>query len=136
MRMKVNTQSVNFVADKKLIDFIQKRMDKLDLFYDKIIQSDVYLKVENTSDKENKIVEAKVSVPGDSFIVKKQCKTFEEGADTAASSLERLLKSAGFISSVLTISRPISPLPLSRALHAPVRGTNSLFKGLIFIFHV
>ncbi len=92
MRMKVNTQSVNFVADKKLIDFIQKRMDKLDLFYDKIIQSDVYLKVENTSDKENKIVEAKVSVPGDSFIVKKQCKTFEEGADTAASSLERLLK--------------------------------------------
>ena len=46
--MKVNTQSVNFNADKKLIDFIQKRMDKLDLFYDKVIQSDVYLKVENT----------------------------------------------------------------------------------------
>ena len=36
--MKVNTQSVNFNADKKLIDFIQKRMDKLDLFYDKVIQ--------------------------------------------------------------------------------------------------
>ena len=47
--MKVNTQSVNFNADKKLIDFIQKRMDKLDLFYDKVISSDVYLKVENTS---------------------------------------------------------------------------------------
>ncbi len=90
--MKVNTQSVNFVADKKLIDFIQKRMDKLDLFYDKIIQSEVYLKVENTSDKENKIFEAKVSVPGDSLIVKKQCKSFEEGADMAASSLERQLK--------------------------------------------
>ena len=89
--MKVNTQSVNFVADRKLINFIQKRLDKLDLFYDKIIQSDVYLKVENTSDKANKIVEAKVSVPGDSFIVKKQCKTFEEGADSAAASLERLL---------------------------------------------
>ena len=59
--MKVNTQSVNFNADKKLIDFIQKRMDKLDLFYDKVIQSDVYLKVENTSDKENKIFEARVS---------------------------------------------------------------------------
>ena len=90
--MKVNTQSVNFVADKKLIDFIQKRMNKLDLFYDKIIQSEVYLKVQNTSDKENKIFEAKVSVPGDSFIVKKQCRTFEEGADMAASSLERQLK--------------------------------------------
>lgn len=90
--MKVNTQSVNFNAGKKLIDFIQKRMDKLDLFYDKVIQSDVYLKVENTSGKENKIFEVRVTVPGDSFIVKKQCKTFEEGADMAVSSLERQLK--------------------------------------------
>lgn len=90
--MKVNTQSVNFTADAKLIDFIQRRMDKLELFYDKIIQSDVYLKVENTSGKDNKIFEAKVSVPGDSFIVKKQCKTFEEGADIAIASLERQIK--------------------------------------------
>ena len=90
--MKVNTQSVNFTADKKLIDFIQKRMDKLELFYDKVIQADVYLKVENTSDKENKIFEARVEVPGDTFVVKKQCKTFEEGADTAVASLERQLK--------------------------------------------
>jgi putative sigma-54 modulation protein len=67
-------------------------MDKLDMFYDKIIQSDVYLKLENTSDKENKIFEAKVSVPGDSFVVKKQCKTFEEGADIAIASLERQIK--------------------------------------------
>lgn len=90
--MKVNTQAVNFNADQKLIDFIQNRMDKLDMFYDKVIQSDVYLKVENTSEKENKIFEARVKVPGDSFIVKKQCKTFEEGADMAVSSLERQLK--------------------------------------------
>jgi len=90
--MKVNTQSVNFNADSKLIDFIQKRMDKLDMYYDKVIKSDVYLKVENTSNKENKIFEARVSVPGDSFVVKKQCKTFEEGADIAVSSLERQLK--------------------------------------------
>ena len=90
--MKVNIQSVNFVADKKLLNFIQKRMDKLDLFYDKILQADVYLKVENTSDKENKIFEARVNVPGDSFVVKKQYRTFEEGADTGAASLERQIK--------------------------------------------
>jgi len=90
--MKVNTQSVNFVADQKLLDFIQKRMNKLELFYDKIIEADVYLKVENTSDKENKVFEARLKVPGDSFIIKKQCKTFEEGADIAASSLGRQLK--------------------------------------------
>lgn len=89
--MRVNTQSVNFAADGKLVDFIQKRMDKLDNYYDRIVSSDVYLKVENTSVKENKVVEVKVHVPGDEFIVKKQCKTFEEGVDVAVGSLERVL---------------------------------------------
>jgi len=89
--MKVNVQSVNFVADGKLKDFIQRRMDKLEIFYDKVIDSDVFLKVENTSNKENKIVEIMVSVPRDKFMVKKQCKSFEEGADSACSSLERQL---------------------------------------------
>lgn len=89
--MKINVQSVNFNADKKLIAFIQKRMDKLDNYYDRIIHSDIYLKVENTSAKENKIVEIKVRVPGDEFVVKKQCKTFEEAIDNAASSSERIL---------------------------------------------
>lgn len=89
--MKVNAQSVNFVADKKLLDFIQTRMDKLEVFYDKVISSDVYLKVVNTSAKENKTVEIKVHVPRDKFIVKKQCKSFEEAVDSACSSLERQL---------------------------------------------
>mgnify|MGYP001586004772 FL=1 len=90
--MKVNIQSINFNIDQKLITFIQKRMNKLDLFYDKIIKSDVFLKVENTSEKENKIFEAKLSVPGDSLVVKKKCKSFEEGVDTAVHILERQLK--------------------------------------------
>jgi putative sigma-54 modulation protein len=89
--MKVNAQSVNFNADGKLIDFIQTRLNKLELFYDKVISSDVYLKVQNTSAKENKIVEIQVNVPRDQFIVKKQCKSFEEAIDSACSSLERKL---------------------------------------------
>jgi putative sigma-54 modulation protein len=89
--MKVNTQSVNFNADVKLIEFIQRRLDKLDLFYDKIVSSDVFLKVINTSAKENKMVEIKVHVPKDRFVVKKRCKTFEEAVDSACGSLERKL---------------------------------------------
>ncbi|AWX45460.1 hypothetical protein HME9304_02474 [Flagellimonas maritima] len=89
--MKVNAQSVNFVADAKLIDFVQKRMDKLETFYDKVIGSDVHLKVENTSAKENKIVEIKLLIPRDKLIVKKQCKSFEEAVDSACDSLERKL---------------------------------------------
>ncbi len=89
--MKVNAQSVNFNADPSLMEFVQNRMDKMELFYDKIVQSDVYLKVQNTSSKENKIVEINVQVPKDRFVVKKQCKSFEEAVDTACSSLERKL---------------------------------------------
>ncbi|WP_432671758.1 ribosome hibernation-promoting factor, HPF/YfiA family [Flavobacterium sp. SM2513] len=89
--MKVNVHAVNFTVDGKLVDFIQERMNKLEKYYDKVVDSDVYLKVEKTSDKENKIVEMKVNVPGDDFMVKKQCKTFEEAVENASESLERLL---------------------------------------------
>ena len=89
--MKVNVHAFNFAVYKKLVDFIQDRMDKLEKYYDKIVSSDVFLKVEKTSDKENKIVEVKIHVPGDDFMVKKQCKTFEEAIENSAESLERLL---------------------------------------------
>ncbi len=89
--MKVNTQSVNFNADVKLLNFIQKRLDKLELYYDKVISSDVYLKVDNTSSKKNKVVEINMLVPKDKFVVKKQRKSFEEAIDSACDSLERKL---------------------------------------------
>ena len=89
--MKVIVQSVNFNADKGLIDFVEKKVANLEKYYDKIVSSDVFLKVENTSDKENKIVEIKINVPGDDFVVKKITKSFEEGIDLAVDSLERVL---------------------------------------------
>lgn len=91
LSMKVNTQSVNFNADRELMNFLHNRLDKVETFYSKVISSDVYLKVENTSAKENKIVEIKINIPKDKFIVKKQCKSFEEAVDSACSSLERRL---------------------------------------------
>lgn len=89
--MKVNIQAVNFNADQKLLDFVQSRLDKLELFYDRVVTSDVHLKLENTSVKENKIVEIKLQIPKDILVVKKQCKSFEEAIDSACNSLERKL---------------------------------------------
>ena len=89
--MKVDVHAVNFTVDRKLVDFIQERMDKLEKYYDRVVSADVFLKVERTSDKENKAVEIKINVPGDDFLVKKQCKTFEEAIELSAESLERLL---------------------------------------------
>ncbi len=89
--MKVDVHAVNFTVDKKLVDFIQERMNKLEKYYDKIVSVDIFLKVEKTSEKENKFVEIKMNVPGDDFLVKKQCKTFEEAVEISAESLERVL---------------------------------------------
>ena len=89
--MNVNVHAVNFNVDAKLVSFIQERLDRLEKYYDKVVSADVFLKVEKTSEKENKIVEIKMLVPGDEFMVKKQCKTFEEGVEQSAETLERLL---------------------------------------------
>jgi len=89
--MKVNIQAVNFNVDKKLVDFINERLEKLEQYYDKIVGIDVSLRTENSSDKENKSVDILVKIPGDDLIVKKTAKTFEEAADTGADALERLL---------------------------------------------
>jgi putative sigma-54 modulation protein len=90
--MKVNVQTPNFAADDKLIMFIEKKLSKLEQFYDRIIFADVFLKVQKTSEKENKTVEILLSIPGDDLIVKKEARTFEEGTDECVQSLERQLK--------------------------------------------
>ena len=89
--MKMNLQSVNFNADPKLIDFTQKKLDKLDNYFDKIIHADVFFKVENTSGKENKITEILLSIPGGELMVKKTCNKFEACVDECVSSLQRQL---------------------------------------------
>ncbi|CAM1373057.1 Ribosomal subunit interface protein [Tenacibaculum litopenaei] len=90
--MKVFTQSVNFTADKKLINYIEKKVGCLEKFHDKIVDVEVYLKVQNTSEKENKITEVKINIPGNELMVKKQCKTFEEGVSISVESLKRQLR--------------------------------------------
>ena len=89
--MKVNVQSVNFNVDKDLIDFIEKKVNGLEKYFDKIVDADVFLKVQQTSEKENKFVDLKLNIPGNDLVVKKQCKTFEEGVMLATDSLKRQL---------------------------------------------
>ncbi|MHB1147431.1 MAG: ribosome hibernation-promoting factor, HPF/YfiA family [Lutibacter sp.] len=89
--MKVIVQSVNFNADKGLIDFVEKKVAGLEKYYDKIVDSEVFLKVLQTSEKENKTVDIKINIPGNDIVVKKQCKTFEEGTMVAVDSLKRKL---------------------------------------------
>src|ERR1700712_4677536 len=90
--MKIRVQSIHFTADKKLLNFIQKKADKLDVFFDQIISGEVYLKLENVEDEANKITEIKLMLPGNQLFAKSQCKTFEEATDQ---SIESLIKQIG-----------------------------------------
>ena len=90
--MNVNFQSVNYTADTKLVEFTQKRIEKIAQFYDQIVDVFVYTKVENSSDKINKFAELKIGIPGDDVIVKKKARSFEEAISHAADSAERVLK--------------------------------------------
>ena len=90
--MKVFIQSVNFNADADLLEYIEKKVQGLSKFHDKIIDAEVFLKVQNTSDKENKISEIKINIPGNELMMKKETKSFEEGISIGVDSLKRQLK--------------------------------------------
>ena len=44
--MKLQMHSIHFDADQKLIDFIQKKADKLDTFFDSIMDGEVFLRLD------------------------------------------------------------------------------------------
>ncbi|MAZ38449.1 MAG: ribosome-associated translation inhibitor RaiA [Bacteroidetes bacterium] len=90
--MKVKIHSIHFDADSKLETFIVKRLDKLDQYFDNIIEGEVFLKLDNADDNQNKITEIKLLVPGGDLFVKKQCKSFEESTDLAVEALRRQVK--------------------------------------------
>jgi putative sigma-54 modulation protein len=90
--MKLQIHSIHFDADQKLLDYIQKKVDKLHKFFDRITDGEVFLKLEKGDKVDNKVVEIKVNVPGSSLFVKAQSKSFEAAADEAADALEIQIK--------------------------------------------
>ncbi len=90
--MKVNIQSIHFDADQKLLDYIQKKCDKLDVFYDRIIGAEVYLKLQKNEPKENKSVEIKLNLPGETLIAVETGVKFEEATDICTEKLKIQIK--------------------------------------------
>ena len=89
--MKVSIQSVNFNINNDLVQFIEKKVNNLEKFHDHILGAEVYLKVQSTSDKENKIVDIKVNLSGIDMVAKKHSKSFEEAVSLCVDSLRRQL---------------------------------------------
>jgi putative sigma-54 modulation protein len=90
--MKLNIQSIHFDADQKLLDVIQVKTDKLDQFFDRIVSGEVFLRVEKSDNRENKLVEIKLIVPGNDLFASKRAASFEEAVDEAVEALRRQVK--------------------------------------------
>jgi putative sigma-54 modulation protein len=87
--MKLHVQSIHFDADRKLLSFIQEKVEKLRLFYDHILGGDVFLRLDRAGNLQNKVVHIHILVPGQELHAREQCRTFEEATDLAVESLSR-----------------------------------------------
>ncbi|HLV51838.1 MAG TPA: ribosome-associated translation inhibitor RaiA [Flavobacterium sp.] len=89
--MTINLQTVNFTAKDGLEEYVNRKLSKLEQYYDKIIAVQVAMRVENVSEKENKFVDIKLEVPGDDIVVKKSGQSFEECIDLSVDTLKKLI---------------------------------------------
>ena len=94
--MKIEIQSIHFTPDVELVDFVNKKVEKLTLLDDGVINTDVFLKIEKPESPENKITEIHVHSSNGEYFAKKQCDTFEESINVSVQALRKqLLKSKG-----------------------------------------
>jgi putative sigma-54 modulation protein len=89
--MKLQVHSIHFNADSKLINFIQRKVDKLETFYDRLVDGEVFLRLNNEG-IDNKTVEIKLKVPGTLLFAKEQARSFEAATDMATNALRMQLK--------------------------------------------
>lgn len=90
--MEIKIHSLRFDADVKLLDFVENKVGKLGHFYDQILGAEVTLKLDKSTNSENKVADIKISIPGNHLFSKKQAKSFEEATDLATEALRRQLK--------------------------------------------
>ena len=91
--MNVNIQTVHFDAASTLIEHVNKKIQKLNNFHDRITTIDVYLKLDNVAHQiKDKVAEIKVKIPRYAFFAKECSKSFEESFDNALNSIIEQIK--------------------------------------------
>ena len=90
--MEVKINMVHFNADQKLVDFVNKKVAKLDTFFDGILNAEMTLKVQKPESNNNKVAELKVSIPVNGYLfAKKQADSFEEATDLVIDAMRKQL---------------------------------------------
>ncbi len=90
--MKIIVKSLHFNADSKLIEYVEKKLSRLSRYFDRTVDAEVHLKVQDTGSRiQDKITEIKLHIPGGWLMDKKTGKTFEEAVDQSVDTLKRQL---------------------------------------------
>ena len=87
--MIINIHPIHFHIDNDLETFIEKKVNKLLKLDNKIISSDVFLKLSKAESYSNKIAEIKLKYPGSDFFAKRQSDTFEESTTQVFKALRK-----------------------------------------------
>ncbi|MEG0789089.1 MAG: ribosome-associated translation inhibitor RaiA, partial [Alistipes sp.] len=89
--MNVKIQSVKFDADRKLVEFVETKMAKLDRFAERATGAEVILKLDKDPDKGNKVATITLHMPGEDLVAEHRSKVFEESVDEAIDALKKQL---------------------------------------------
>ena len=87
--MNIQIQSVHFSANNQLKEFINKKVEKLVVIDDSIINANVYLKVDKPESYHNKIAEIKLHSSEAQYFAKKQANSFEKSIDLVFQALKK-----------------------------------------------
>lgn len=90
--MQMQIHSIHFDADARLLEFVEHKIDKLNTFHDQIISCEVFLRVEKSDDRDNKVSEVKIHVPGADFFAKRKAASFEAGIDEVVEAIRRQIR--------------------------------------------
>ena len=72
----IKVKSLKFDADQKLLDFVEKKVGKVEKFFDNLGDIDVTLSL--SPEPDNKCVRLQTRFPGEDLVIERQAKTFEE----------------------------------------------------------
>lgn len=87
--MNIVINAIRFDTSEGLENFIEKKVTKLERYFDGIIKTEVFLKVVKPETSDNKHVEIRMSVPNAELFAEKIGDSFEEAIDGALDAIKK-----------------------------------------------
>lgn len=87
--MNIVINAIRFDTSEGLEKFIDKKVNKLERYFDGIIKAEVFLKIVKPETADNKHVEIRMSVPSGELFAEKVGDSFEEAVDGALDAIKK-----------------------------------------------